>query len=121
MGEGEDETPMKPETREHLLRLVKLAAGWVLFMGATWLLLSYIYNNVPDNGKGRLTTFQSILNTLFILPSWGLPIMLSFAQGGHPRSESLFNLGIGIHFALWMAFWERRSVWAWMKEKSKRQ
>jgi len=41
--------------------------------------------------------------------------MLSFAQGGHPRSESLFNLGIGIHFALWMTFWERRAIWAWVK------
>ena len=112
---------MTPKTKEHLLRTAKLAIAWALFMGITWLLLSYVYDNVPDNGKGRLTTFQSILNLLFITPSWGLPIVLSFAKGGHERSDALFNLGVGIHFALWMAFWERRVLWAWMKEKTKRR
>lgn len=76
---------MTPKTKEHLLRSAKLAIAWALFMGITWLLLSYVYDNVPDNGKGRLTTFQSILNLLFITPTSSL----SHRAGAYPFCSHL--------------------------------
>jgi hypothetical protein len=108
---------MDSTLKSKLAWMGKRVGGWALFMGVTWLLLKHVYDNVPDHGKGQLTAFQQLLNTVFILPSWGLPIALSFANGGHARSDMLFNVGIGLHFLLWLAAWEWRAIRAYVGRK----
>lgn len=106
---------MNPATKKQAEWLVKRVGGWFLLMTTSAFLV------LPLMRTDELNPASYWLVALIGIPSWALPAALCYAGGSDHPNIGLGAIGLILHFLLWMAIWERREVWAWTKEKTKRR
>jgi hypothetical protein len=105
---------MNPATKKQAEWLVICFVSWFTFMGVAALVILTLLSEYDSNAACRWTI------NLVGIPSWWLP--MSFSKFYPCNFDlALVPVGLILHFLLWMAIWERREVWAWIKEKTKRR